>query len=125
MKLVITLVIVLCIAVVVALAVTSWADHNQFIAIFGVHPGDNSAQIAVNAHMRTLVEESCGTAKQLQVFPGDNYGLQVTHNANMHRLEHAQEIIYEYNYTVPDSVDKFLNRAPWPQDAKYADLRCE
>jgi hypothetical protein len=43
----------------------------------------------------------------------------------MHRLEHAQEIIYEYNYTVPDSVDKFLNRAPWPQDAKYADLRCE
>ena len=99
--------------------------NEEFVASFGIEPiHDGTVQWVVDAHMMTLVDETCEAAKQFRLFPGDNYSLETIFKADVRRLDNAERIAKRHGFKVPDIVAKFRNHPAWPANAKYSEMPC-
>jgi hypothetical protein len=101
-------------------------EEREFLMVFGTTTQDRQvAQWAVNHQLRALTDATCESMKQLQVFPGDNYSLEVMTNAGLESLEQQIHLAKKKGFEVPKETERFLSRGRWQSGTPYEKLSCE
>lgn len=118
--------LVFCLLIVsVTYAVRSTDTTDQFIAAFGVSPDDREvAQIAVGYQLNALARQACETAKQWQVYPGDNFSLETCYWSGIHRLDHDAALAQRHGFSIPACIERFRIQPKWEPGTPYQELRC-